>query len=68
MAMKIVKAYLTESILCTDEDCRPKGGLHMKDRYLPLNDDMVEINLLGKMNYIGEDVIALININIYHQY
>jgi hypothetical protein len=68
MAMEIVKTYLSESILCADEDNRPKGGLHMKDRYLPLNDDMVEINLLGKMNYIGEHVIALININIYHQH
>ena len=66
--MELVKAHLIASILWTDEDYRPKGGLHIKDRRLPVNDDMVEINLLGKLKPIGENVYALININIYHQY
>jgi hypothetical protein len=68
MVMEIVKTYLSESSLCKDDDYRPKGGLYIKDKRLPLNDDMFEINLLGKLMYIGEDVIALINVNICHQY
>lgn len=68
MVMEIVKAYLSESILCCNADYMPKGGLYIKDRRLPFNEDMVEINLLGKLISLNEGVIALININIYNQY
>jgi hypothetical protein len=68
MVMEMVKTYLLESVLYSDEDYRPKGGIYIKDRRLPLNDDLVEINLLGKLMIRTDEVTALINVNIYNQY
>jgi hypothetical protein len=68
MVMQMVGRYLSESTLCKDDDYRPKGGLFIKDQRLPVNDDMVEVNLLGKLMFFGDNVTALINTNIYNQY
>ena len=66
MVLEMVKQHLTESPLLTNEGYQPLGGLHIKAKKMPINPDMVEINMLGKLHYIDDRVIALVNVNIYN--
>jgi sulfur carrier protein ThiS len=68
MVLEMVKEFLSESVLCTDEDYRPKGGIYIKGKRMPLDSDLVELNLIGKLIFTADNVVAFVNHNIYHQY
>jgi hypothetical protein len=68
MVLEMVKQYLSESILCMDENYHPKGGIFIKGKKMPLDNDLLELNLIDNLLFIKGNVIALMNCNIYHQY
>lgn len=65
--LNLIKDHLSNSILFTNITYKPKGGIYIKPKPKSVRLDVIEINMLGKIHSIQEEVIVMININIYHE-
>ncbi|WP_183573947.1 hypothetical protein HDF18_08750 [Mucilaginibacter sp. X5P1] len=57
MILAILKEYLENSPLMTDEDFKPRNGLHIYSKRSPIDVDMISLNMLGLHPIFTGDVV-----------
>jgi hypothetical protein len=66
--LEVIKKHLEESILFTNGEYRPKGGLFIDPKPKNIRVDVVMLNLLAATYFKDDKIVrGLVNINIQHE-